>query len=346
MCEHWLKRHRDGDPALVALIEDIYAEARRDYGRARAQQRYLEDMDGRTKDNKPTPTPFTQQIGDDLTGKGALLANHGARQTDQLRSKHAKQVSDLAKTAGLTQAEITAVVAYTAADYLYMNPAVANNRDWLAGQQQAIKGKLEKGGKSSGGMDKDQMFAEGVTHAGVAMQALAKMTAMKGTVYRGARMSAAAFQATYLGRTQIVYPAFTSTTYDIKSCELYARGGGDKAPAKDQTVSVKCILGVTDARNVELLSEAMHEKEWLLLPGATFTITKIEDDPVQDPGADPNATAWKIVHMKQVANAGGRTAPLRPTKPAPSAPLKPASSAAATSATQQVKQLAGGSFSG
>ncbi len=329
MCEHWLKRHQDGDPALVALIEDIYAEARRDYGRGLAQQRYLVDLDDRVAGS---PTPFTQQIGSELGRKGAQLANHGARQTDQLRTKHAKQVSALAKSAGLTQAEITAIVAYTAADYLYINPAVANSRGWLAGQQEAIKGKLAKNGKSSDNMDQDQMFAEGATHAGVAMQALAKMPVMKGTVYRGARMSEAAFKATYVGRTQIVYHAFTSTTYDKKSCDLYARGGGDKPPAKDQTVSVKCILEVTDARNVELLSEAMDEKEWLLLPGATFTITKIEDDPVQDPGLDPKATAWKIVRMRQVPNAGDRKAPLRPAKPAPSAP-PPASPKTANSAT-------------
>jgi hypothetical protein len=220
-------------------------------------------------------------------------------------------------------------------DFLYINPAVANDAGWLAGQMDNINGMADALAAHTGprAINPAQLRQEGAMHAGVMMQGLAKLEPKKGLVYRGSRMSAKEFADAYVKKSEVTFKSFTSSAVEPGPAENYATGGGAKRPRDDQTVSVTCILEVDDARDIRPLSEVAAEQEWLLLPGATFTITKIEDRANGTPGSPP-ATAWKVVHLKQIK---------RPSKP-------PATAAAAapelsTPASQALAKLAAGDFS-
>lgn len=353
LCQHWLQRHRgDGDRVVAGLVEDILAEARRDHSKALAQQRYLDDLKlGETATAAPTPgfrkngstgpTPLTQQIGLDMHSRAQHVMGQAKKGEGAKSTPRQKQLAELMRVAGLTDAEVAAIMAYTASDYLYINPAIAKKPTWLDAQQDAIASAHKAKGRAPGHMNQQQMREDAVTHAGVAMQGLAKMPVMKGTVYRGARMNREEFAKEYGLRTQKVYRAFTSSTLDRKVCDLYARGGGERKPRADQTISVKCIFQVDNARDIQLLSDAGGEKEWLLLPGATFKITKIEDDTEQVPGDIVPATSWKVVYLQQVPNA--QAAPKKPRTPAPARPQGPDLS---SRAAQAVGKLAQGDFMG
>jgi hypothetical protein len=343
----WLAKHTDPkDAPTRALLEDVLAEASRDHSKGLAQQRYLADMKlgetntkapapGFRKNGETGPTPLTQQIGLGMPDRARDLLDQAKKGEEAKATRPQKQLAELMRVAGLTQAEVTAIMAYTASDYLYINPAIAQKPKWLDKQQESIAGAHEAKQRAPGHMNKQQMREDAVTHAGVAMQGLAKMPVMKGIVYRGARMNAEEFAKEYGRRTQKVYRAFTSSTTERRVCDLYARGGGEHAPRPDQTISVKCIFQVDNARDIQLLSDADGEKEWLLLPGATFKITKIEDDTQQVPGTIVPATSWKVVYLQQVPNA--QAAPKTPSTAGPDL-----SSAAAGA----VRELAAGNFMG
>ncbi len=334
LSKHWLKRHQGGkDRAMAAMMEDISAEANRDLGQARAQQRYVNDLRagelsgvGAKTEHQPTTTPLTQQLTMGMAGnaqRSMEAATSGVQYSDlDVR----KAMADLVRSAGLSEAEVAAIKLFTSNDFMYLNPAVANSPGWMAAQMGTINmmaGKVRSPGTDAA-IDPKQMRAEGVTHAGVMMQGLAKMEPKKGTVYRGARMAPAEFDNTYGKQSHITYSSFVSSAVKSLPTEAYARGAGAVPPRADQTVSVKCIFEVDDARDLRALSEVASEEEWLLLPGATFAITKIEDETNGLPGR-PAATAWKVVHLKQVkskpAVANGNAAKQQPgQKPLPKLP--------------------------
>jgi hypothetical protein len=54
-----------------------------------------------------------------------------------------KKIADLIRDTGLTEAEVAAIKLFTANDYLYLNPAVANSDSWLQGQMKEIGGLSE-----------------------------------------------------------------------------------------------------------------------------------------------------------------------------------------------------------
>ena len=325
LIERWLKQHKSKkDAAIRALLEDVGAEAKRDLGQALAQQRYLNDLRAAelTKSAKlahqKTTTPFSQQLTPNLVhiANTTMLAS-GEEQTEGTTRK---ETADVIRAANLTEAELTAVKMFTAQDFMYINPATAGDSDWMTSQL----GRMEKAADTAGRLtgrrpkiDVDALHAEGATHAGVLMQAMDKMERKRGRVYRGARLSPAEFATIYGAKTEITYNSFVSTAINTSTPEAYARGEGALRPRADQTVSISCILEVDDARDVQALSETRQEEEWMLLPGATFDITRIEDKATGHAGTPP-ATAWKVVHLKQRAPKKGAAG-----QPAPGGPVTP-----------------------
>ena len=82
---------------------------------------------------------------------------------------------------------------------------------------------------------------------------------------------------------------------------VFARGSSSTGAAK--TVSVICVLEVTSAKDIKDLSLYANEAEWLLMPGATFTVGTPIKEPLDKygdppPGAPP-ATECYTVHLKQ-----------------------------------------------
>lgn len=310
LCEYYLDRHRSAkEKDRRMLVEEIMAEALRDHGTALAQARYLNDLRaGIARPNarnplpaKATNTPLSQHLNPSVVSNAHFDASLRNQKLHELNPK--KAAADLITKAGLTEAEIAAIKTFTANDYLYINPAIEQNSDWLDNQMGQIQGAMDgiaqMGGKARTA-DAAKLSQEGATHAGVIMQAAAKMPALTGRVHRGARMSAQEFKDTYGSKTQISYKTFVSSGVLPGPARNYANGGGSKPPRADQSISVFCVFDVDDARDISTLSEVQSEKEWLLLPGATFQITKIEDDPDGQEGKAPKATACKLVHLKQI----------------------------------------------
>lgn len=337
----WLAKHTDPkDAAARAVLEDILAEASRDLGQAQTQQRYVNDM--RAGDMVPanrsrmaheaTATPFTQHLNVGMPAKGTNAMASAAPNKTYHPDHPARAGAELIRAAGLTEAEVTAIKLYTGSAYLFINPATARDTEWLDKQVPTMQKILDAQANAVGqrAVDADAMREEGVVHTGVAMQSLAKMEVKKGTTYRGARMTQAKFDETYGKKTHVVYKGFTSTGLVESTADNYAKGAGERKPDPDQTVSVKCFFEVNDARDIKAISEIAVENEWLLLPGASFEITKIVDLKQGDPGKPgvTPATAWKEVYLKQVS----------PKEVPPEKPQAPAAPAA-------MQNLASGDFS-
>jgi hypothetical protein len=305
LCDEYLLNHsRSRQQDRTIMVDDIRAEAHRDHGQITAQNRYVNDLKAGAKVRERDPfkvektdTPMTQHFNDTIPFNAQQLSKGKATRYQGAMGAKDDARNAAIREAGLTEAEIAAIKTFTANDYLYLNPAVANDTKWLGNQMKELglaMGIARPGRK----VDVKKMMAEGSTHAGVMMQGLAKLPAVKGKVYRGARMTSQEFQETYGSKTSITYGSFVSSSTDPVPARFYASGGGSKPPRPDQTVSVYAVFECTDARDIRFISEAQNENEWLLLPGATFAIDKISDDPNFD--RSRGATSGKIVHLKQV----------------------------------------------
>ena len=252
--------------SVTGLIEDIFAEASRDHSRLLAQAQYAADAHQTSGPSMyGNSTKLTgQKQGDVAKVLGGAKAL-GAGQTTAAFGGGATDASlDLVQKYGLSGAEILAIRTYTAADYEYINPATANSESWLTQQ-------------NPGAPDLKSLREEGSLHAGVAMMGLEKLPKMAGLVYRGARMTEKEFTDLY--PATVTFNAFTSTSTARDAAENFANGQSGNPPAADQTVYVMGIFQVTNARNIKDLSLFAKENEWLLLPGATFTRTKVEEVP-------------------------------------------------------------------
>ena len=311
LCDTYLGKHGEvaEDAAKVALVEDIRAEASKEHGQALAQAQYLADARG---ESSPATNlkHLKKPTADHVRGGAKAVAKKEPSQTYQ--GADATTIA-LVSEYGLTEAEVQAVRAYTAKDYLYINPATANAKGWMEGQN------LSDAEKNPAAADENdalavaaniaatqarenkvkQLFEEGSLHAGVAMMGLDKLPKKVGPTYRGARMTQAEFDSRYKPGTPVVFGAFTSSAVQRTPAQDFANGGGDYKPRDDQTLCVMCILNTTNARDIRNLSIfGAGEEEWLLLPGATFGIDRIEEKPSGPPGA-PKATKWIEVHMTQ-----------------------------------------------
>ena len=311
LCDTYLAKHGGAaeDADKVALVEDIRAEASKEHGQALAEAQYLADARGES-------SPATNLKH--LKTQTADQVHGGAKAVAKKEPSEAYLGADTTTIAlvseyGLTEAEVQAIRAYTAKDYLYINPATANAKGWMEGQN------LDDAEKNPAAPDKNdalamaaaaaakeasenkikQLFEEGSLHAGVAMMGLDKLPKKIGPTYRGARMSQGEFDSRYKPGTPVVFGAFTSSAVRRGPALSFANGGGDYAPRDDQTLNVMCTLNTTNARDIRNLSIfGSVEEEWLLLPGATFNIDRIEEKP-SGPAGTPKATKWIEVHLTQ-----------------------------------------------
>jgi hypothetical protein len=225
---------------------------------------------------------------------------------------------------GLTKADVLAIKMFTSGNFDYMNPAVASQRDrvdkkdaqgnkidWMdsrranwelqnppdANDTQATKDAKWEAAKKS-------MYEEGSLHAAMLLQVTQKLPPQKGDVYRGLRMEAHDFNSTYRVGKVFTFECFASSATSETVARGFAEGKLNKNPKADW--SVMLVSHVLDARDIQLLSMAKEEKEWLILPGTKLTVTSIEDEPSskQTPGKvrpdNPAAVMWKRVTLTQI----------------------------------------------
>lgn len=284
LCDRYLAE-RGNAPAdrEISLVEDIRADAFRELGRIQAHERYLQDAYNQSGPDA-SPTKLQHQALTAHTWAGAKALGKGTAATGV--GGATKESLKIAQKYHLTEAEILALRTYTAPDYRYINPATANAPGWMKAQNPDA--------------DQKQLFEEGTLHAGMTLSALTKLPKKKGTTYRGARMSPADFAQKYRKGATIDFTAFASSAVVRSSAEKFAQGRGDAAPAPDQTASVLCVLKTTNARDVRDFSVfGSKEEEWLLLPGSSFKVDRIETFDTGEAGRPP-ATEWHVVYMTQV----------------------------------------------
>jgi len=320
LCEEILPKQDDprrGDyvNAEAALVADIHAVLDRDEGQAKAQARYVTDAyaGGPTTGfaHTPSPTALTAWKKQDVS---AVLKGASALQSGISVSQLGPDDLDVITRYGLTHAEIVAIRAYTAANYEYINTATENNRrggghDRQPGEEKSLdwmKAQNKKQDSNGAAIDLDPAeleahFAEGSLHAGVLMMALNKLEDKKGQLFRGERLTPKEFQENYVSKKVYKINTFKSNSQEEDAAAVFARGNSSTGATK--TVSVMCVLDVTTAKDIKDLSLYAREAEWLLMPGATFTVGTPIKEPLDKygdppPGAPP-ATECYTVHLKQ-----------------------------------------------
>jgi hypothetical protein len=128
------------------------------------------------------------------------------------------------------------------------------------------------GQKNKGEDQREGLVEEGTLHTGVAMQGLAKLPKMHGKVYRGARLTPEDFAREYAVGKTVTFPSLTSASTELDVAEGFARG----EKTDDKTVHYVVTLNATNARDIRLLALLENEKEWVLLPGATFVVKTVK----------------------------------------------------------------------
>jgi hypothetical protein len=309
MCERFLRDYARYK-AECAEVEDILADAKKQWGVEEAKKAYAEQVKGQNSDKYNPQNKFGMKH-QDMATKDFVL--------------NPKKLKELSEKYGISEAEVIAIRTYTASDYKYINPAVANQEDhperqkldkdgkpitWMdaqhrpdpskaanADERAALEAQLkdyEKGQKRS-------LREEGSLHAGMVMEAFKKLPRKQGKLFRGARMNARRFASEYVVGTKIPIEAFQSQSVDPTVARRFANGGGDVKLPDDATVSVFVEAEVVDARDIQDLSiYGGIEAEWLLPPGGYLVIEAIEDEKGERAVGNPPATAWKYVKMRQI----------------------------------------------
>jgi hypothetical protein len=314
LCEKLLEQ-KTGSEWEREQVEDILALANKDRGVSLAKEAYAAQMKGvEHKGDAKTPALNPDNKFD--------LQNLAQR---DMIFQDAK-VQKLMKSTGLTEGEVLAIRAYTASNYTYINPAIANQKDrkdkggkdWMntnrpedtndpqkpgygmsASELKAAQETFDKGAANEAGSKKG-LYEEGALHAGMMTEAFKKLPKKSGTLFRGARMSHDDFVKTYPMDEVVPYEAFASQSTSREVARGFANGGGDKTPPDTATTSVFIEAQVTDARDLMALSVyGDGEKEWLVPPGTKLQVVDVKDDKQRDAGK-PAAKEWKKVFMKQV----------------------------------------------
>ena len=267
------------------------------------QLRYLNDARAGTRaagkwgNAAESETALTHQIGQNA--HTAFSANEAAAKLTEPLSLNPKDAeapaARLMRDVGLTEAEVIAIKLFTGPDYKYINPATANSAPWLDRQIPDIEAVMKKA-KTKLTADPAKLMQQGKRHSEVMMHAMAKLPPMSGKVFRGERMTEEAFKERFEGKNELRYDSFVSSSIRPGIPQEYADG---REAGVGQTVSVFSEFSVSNARDIQSISEAKSEEEWLLLPGATFTITGRRTPMARPPGKDPKATSWWVIELKQ-----------------------------------------------
>ena len=187
------------------------------------------------------------------------------------------KAKQLAEDYGLTLAEVAAIAIYTADDYKYINPVVADNEGWLKAVLPKVgNSQLLKSIKEQGVTDEhvQQAKEEGLNHAMMVSSGLAKLPAWKGMTYRGLGLTMNEFQSKYPANGTAVMEAFTSTSLKDTEAKSWA-GKGARDESKKDPVGIFLRLNLANGKDIMDFSNTQKEEEILVLPGAKFSVDSI-----------------------------------------------------------------------
>lgn len=286
VCEEYLFDHTGpkdqaykGEDQKVALVEDIFAEARLEISRSDAQQAYLYDAYGKERDVRADDGD-----GDGTTKstkfklKHQTAASTARGSTERSMTNVHDAGNSLIKQHGLSEAEVLAIKTFTLADYRYINAATANSKERME-ERTPDKAKQK------------ELVEEGTLHTGVAMQGLAKLPPKQGTVYRGVLLTPTDFAKEYVVGNTVTFPSLTSSSLKRAEADNWAGYNDEK-----KTVHYVATVIAKNARDIMPISTIKSEEEWVLLPGSQFMVRKVEK--VDKPMAPGHV--WYEVELLQI----------------------------------------------
>jgi hypothetical protein len=185
---------------------------------------------------------------------------------------------------GLTLAEASAVGIYTADDYKYMNPAMANNAGWMKAQlpktgikklnvRSAVMNDFSKNPDDNA---QNQHVAkatqEGQLHGKMAVAGMKKLPNWTGTTFRGLALTEQEISQQYTKNGTVRFDAFSSTSKKEGTSRSFARQN-----ATGGKVAILLYLQLTKGKDIAILSNSASEDEILLMPGASFSISSVTE---------------------------------------------------------------------
>lgn len=307
LCTMWLNEHRAPKAprdqqrrALLSRLSDELALERMKLSRNQAQDSYMEAVNSSGKKNAG-PNAFEALS---FTGMSAG------------RSAPKGEGAELAKAKGLSPAEVAAIRIFSAADYTYINPAMANSSSWMQSQKKDSKDSLHD---LSGHADKT-LREEGGLHGGMAMGGLNKLEPWTKPTYRGARYTPDEFKSQFQVGKSMSFNSFASSAQEESTAVKFAHGVGIEGKiSKEKEIAVVSVIRNSGGRDISALSVTKGEKEVMLLPGSKFVIFSLHEvdgaseyaDIIEmaQGGAQPLPKKWYVAEL----------VPL-PKGPAPSPP--------------------------
>jgi hypothetical protein len=233
--------------------------------------------------------------------QGAQYSHNTATSIGQGKTDNTKAgMTDTAlkeyKQSRLSPAQLASIQTYTYGDYKYINPSMQGNEGWLKGASKDFneldikKKQIEKIKKDDPTKkddkitpkqvdfddafenSKDLIIKQGIAHAKFAKRGLKKLPDWKGTLYRGEGLNDVrlqAFEKMYKTGKAHTLGHFWSMSKDRATSEGFLTTA--------QGTPVLFVADVDKGKDVENLSLHESEKEVIVLPGAKFTITDIQD---------------------------------------------------------------------
>ena len=202
----WLADHGD-EPGkqvqrLKSAVEDLHAETQVELSRLEAEDRFVADAQG--GDLRQLTHKAKSAIG------VAQEYAAGTATTDRRR-----EMDDLLRRYGISQAEFLAMRAFSSGGFKYMNPATANDRERMTRAFPLARQHPRR---------QQELMEEGSLSSAVAIEGLRKMPPTRGVVMRGERMSQAEFEARFSVGRRVPILSLTSTTYMDRVAREFAAG--------------------------------------------------------------------------------------------------------------------------
>lgn len=307
LTDHWLDKLRT-DPKragsqtqrnrtfdVTSIGRQARAEARelrRKLGDA-GQKAYLDKLDAggfQGVEANRTKISVTDPAEDLAAGKASPGVKGADARAAALAAKH-----------HLTADEIAAIRIFTAPDYTYINPGLANDPSWL--KQNLAKSKdphIQDLVKRN--VDPATLMKEGAEHGAKVLNAIKRLPAYTEIAYRGERISLSSFKKNYKDASTKYFGGFGSAAKKREVAQNYAVGRKtDIGLTKDDVVSVLALVfPKTKARDISLLSASPNdEEEIVILPNTTYTIERWFPVPAPEDRGEPATTHWYMVYLRE-----------------------------------------------
>lgn len=304
LCQQWLDQNEGTDNlGKKNFVELIYQQAvpellrvRHAHTQLQQQQEtaYMGDMGTAANKSTAMNSEFWFSQGAQLSYPTATSIGQG--KTDNTKAGMTNKTLQEYQQSRLSPAQLASIQTYTYEDYKYINPSLQGNEGWLKGASKDFnefdikKKQIEKIKKTDPTKkdakimpreidfddafetSKDSIVKQGMSHAKFAKRGLKKLPNWKGTLYRGEGLNDTrmhAFEKMYRAGTPHTLAHFWSMSKDRTVSEGFLTTA--------QGTPVLFVANVDKGKDVENLSLHESEKEVIVLPGAQFAISGIQD---------------------------------------------------------------------